>query len=364
MTIIIISSNIAVVYDAYQYYKQKPFFERHRDYYYTQLDYKITDNNSSSDNTLEKSASVQYKFYKQFYDKFNAILLADISNFLHYPGILANSNAFHYLSSQITELRDKPLKKEIYFIVPVKMKDNPHLIEQLKGHTQFYEGEEQKYDYGVLYYNEKTSLISIDENALYGSQLVHNPIIIYHNISPEQLKKEQEANVISKLTYVHDIMYKISDKEFNTFVKNNHLTNGIVSKTNVMEKFEHNWKLIKRILIMNFIFSILVLLLEGMIIHTIIKLEYEVNAIEHALKKVFGYSLFQKNRKMILITFVTSLLSIITAATCAIVLNLGSIGYMIVGGIIILILELLLISFNIRRVENAKIQTILKGGNI
>lgn len=364
MTIIIISSNIAVVYDAYQYYKQKPFFERHRDYYYTQLDYKITDNNSSSDNTLEKSASVQYKFYKQFYDKFNATLLADISNLLHYPGILANSNAFHYLSSQITELRDKPLKKEIYFIVPAKMKDNPHLIEQLKGHTQFYEGEEQKYDYGVLYYNEKTSLISIDENALYGSQLVHNPIIIYHNISPEKLKKEQEANVVSKLNYVHDIMYKISDKEFNTFVKNNHLTNEIVSKTNVMEKFEHNWKLIKRILIMNFIFSILVLLLEGMIIHTIIKLEYEVNAIEHALKKVFGYSLFQKNRKMILITFVTSLLSIITAATCAIVLNLGSIGYMIAGGVIILILELLLISFNIRRVENAKIQTILKGGNI
>ena len=121
---------------------------------------------------------------------------------------------------------------------------------------------------------------------------------------------------------------------------------------------------IQQALIMNFIFSILVLLLEGMIIHTIIKLEYEVNAIEHALKKVFGYSLFQKNRKMILITFVTSLLSIITAATCAIVLNLGSIGYMIVGGIIILILELLLISFNIRRVENAKIQTILKGGNI
>ncbi|MOA42730.1 hypothetical protein D3C78_1648030 [compost metagenome] len=108
----------------------------------------------------------------------------------------------------------------------------------------------------------------------------------------------------------------------------------------------------------------LVLFLEFIIISSIIKLEYEVNAIELSIKKVLGYSMLEKNKSIILMTFITTIFSIALAVFMAFIFNLDKIYYIATGGVIILLLEWVVISFYIHRIEYVKIQKILKGGNI
>ncbi|MDI3311845.1 MAG: DUF1430 domain-containing protein, partial [Thermoanaerobacterium sp.] len=183
-----------------------------------------------------------------------------------------------------------------------------------------------------------------------------------NNMSADTLKRESDDS--QKVDYVQDIMYKISSDEFNQFVEEHDLADQIVSKTNVLDNYENKWIIAKRVLYINFIFSILVLSLEFIIISSIIKLEYEVNAIELAIKKVMGHSMFEKHRKLFLMTVVTTILSILSAVIIAMIIEFNEFYYLIIGGVVILLLELFLISFYIHKTEKAKIQKILKGGNI
>ncbi|GLB61479.1 DUF1430 domain-containing protein [Cytobacillus sp. NCCP-133] len=364
-TILIISSNLALIFESYKFYKQKSFFEGFSDYYYTRLEYKPHLNiDGSMSNVLSDSAKVQATFYREFFEKYDATLLASTDGLLNGKGILANKNSFDYLSTEIKELKDHSLNKDIYFILPKRMSDGSISNTELNGAVKFYYGNNFSYDYDVIYYEDNVDIISIDENHMNGSKFVENPIIIYNNINAKEIGNQIESDS-QKIGFVHEVMYKISnDGDFNQFVKEYDLTNQIVSKTNVLESYNNKWTNVKRVLYINFIFSILVLLLELIIISSIIKMEYEVNAIELSIKKVMGYSIFEKNRKIILITVITTMLSIVSSFIAAILINLEDPGYLVFGGIIILVLELLVIWFYIRKVENAKIQTILKGGNI
>ncbi|MEM5606765.1 hypothetical protein AAHB51_30345 [Bacillus cereus] len=175
----------------------------------------------------------------------------------------------------------------MYFILPEKLKGNTVLTKQLHEAVKFYEGNNIKYEYETIYYQKNIEIISIDENHTYGSDLVKNPVIILNNMPIDELVNQQ-VDDSQKINYVHDVMYKISNEEFSQFVHKHYLTNQIVSKTNVLDNFNNKWNTAKRVLYINIVFSLLILFLECIIITAIIKLEYEVNAIELALKKYLG----------------------------------------------------------------------------
>jgi putative ABC transport system permease protein len=358
LTIFIISSNIAMIIESYKLYKQKDFFEEHKDYYYIRLNYKITEERMrTSFDTLGESTKIQTAFYKGFMDKFNAISLVRIDSIEN--GVIVNKNAYPYLSSKIPEMNNVNLTKSFYFMLPEKMKDNHTIIGQLKGTLLSLEGEN---DYEIIYYKEDVETISIDENYVYGSKIVNNPVIIYNNLSSDMVEGQSSNN--KKQAYLSEIMYKVGSDEFNQFVEKNELTDEIVTKTNVLENYNNKWMLASSVLYMNAIFSFLVILLEVIIISSIIKLEYEVNAIELAIKKVLGYSVVENHQKLIFITLIMSLISIVSAVIIAYILKLDEVPHLIAGGLIILVVELFLTSFYIRKMEKAKIQQILKGGNV
>ncbi|MGS2748762.1 hypothetical protein ACVAMH_17945 [Bacillus zanthoxyli] len=364
VTIFIISSNLALIFESYTLYKQKPFFENHKEYSYTRLEYKPYQNRDGSvPDTLTESTKVQAKFYREFIEKFDALSLVNISNFGEIKGILANKNSYKYLSKEIDELNGIKLDKDMYFILPEKLKGNTVLTKQLHEAVKFYEGNNIKYEYETIYYQNNIEIISIDENHTYGSDLVKNPVIILNNMPIDELVNQQ-VDDSQKINYVHDVMYKISNEEFNQFVHKHYLTNQIVSKTNVLDNFKNKWNTAKRVLYINIVFSLLILFLECIIITAIIKLEYEVNAIELALKKVLGHTLFEKHRKLILLTITTSIVSIVASVTIAKLVGVSDVYYLIIGGITIIFWEVTLMSFYIHKTERMKLQKILKGGNI
>ncbi len=364
LTIFIISSNIAFIIQSYSLYKQKSFFEDYSDYYYIKLSYKPVENI----NAFEESAKVQGAFYEEFCEEFNAMSVKDITNFSEMQSIFANKNAFKYLSSKIHEINNIDLNKDFYFIIPESMKDNDDVIEDLKLYVESYEGDNFSYNYDVIYYNDNINIVGINEDTLYGSELLKNPSIIYNNMIENQMKAEDDDLFSNRSDYLYDTMYKLSSKndsdKVNKFIEEHNLKDQIVNKVNILDKYKDSWIIAKRILYINLIFSTLVLLLELIIINSIIRLEYKINAIELSIKKVIGYSILEKNKKIIIMVVITTILSTLISVIVSLIMKFEYAYYLAFGGVIILILELFVIMFYINKVETSEILKILKGGNL
>jgi putative ABC transport system permease protein len=364
ITIFIISSNIAFIFQSYSFYRQRTFFEDYSDYYHVKFMYKPTEDSDGSLNSMwEESQAVQETFYKEFFKEFNTISVKDLSS-ANMGAISANRNAFDYLSSKIDELNSLNLGKDFYFILPDGMENDLEIIDVLKINTPFNEVIDSVYDYDVIYYHDNIEIVGIDEDYVYGSHLVKNPAIIYNNMSEDQVKNLK----FNGLDEIYDLMYQISSEDqinkFNKFIDEHDLEGQFIQKINVLEKYENMWIVAKRVLYINLVFSALVLLLEIIIINSIIILEYKVNAIELSIKKVLGYSIFQKNRKIIMMTVITTISSMLIAIIANIIMETQIGHYLALGGLIILILEISVITFNINRIEKSNIQKILKGGNL
>lgn len=106
------------------------------------------------------------------------------------------------------------------------------------------------------------------------------------------------------------------------------------------------------------------LFLEFIIINSIIKLEYKVNAIELSLKKIMGYNTFQKNKKIMLMSILTTFLSIGISIVISIILKTNELYCLALGGIVVLSIELTTIIYYVNKIEKYNIQRILKGENL
>ncbi|WP_058953091.1 DUF1430 domain-containing protein [Clostridium tyrobutyricum] len=369
ITIFIISSNIAFIFQSYTFYRQKTFFQDHSEYYHIKFMYKpIRNTDGSINDGFDKSIAVQETFYREFFKEFNAIALKNISQVVSVKTISANRNAFDYLSSKIKEFNHLNSDKDFYFILPDKMKGNSKIIEELKQSVPSSSIHGFVCDYGIIYYNDNIDIVGIDEDYIYGSDLIRNPAIVYNNMSADQVENQSVLKSIGSVDEIYDVMYKISSEEqrdkFNKFIVKHNLQDQIVQKVNVLEKYEKMWIISKRILYINLVFSILILLLEIIIINSIITLEYKVNAVELSIKKILGYSILQKNRKIIMMTVITTAASILTAFVINMIMKTEKGYYLAFGGISILILELVIITFYIYKIENSQVQKILKGGSL
>lgn len=115
---------------------------------------------------------------------------------------------------------------------------------------------------------------------------------------------------------------------------------------------------------MNFMFCLLILFLEFIIIKTIINLEFKINAVELSIKKVFGYSYIQRYKQIMFISTVGSLICIIIGVILGAYLDMNFVRSIAISGILIYILDFAAIRFAIEKNERANISNILKGGYV
>ncbi|MCY1689925.1 DUF1430 domain-containing protein [Exiguobacterium sp. SL14] len=151
---------------------------------------------------------------------------------------------------------------------------------------------------------------------------------------------------------------------FQDYVAEKQMTEELVLQTNVWEKYLGIWEGAKRLMNMNLIFAVLILSLELLVIWTVLRLEYQVNAIELSVQKVMGYSIWQKNRRLVLSTMGITLVSSLAVAITAYILDFSSPWLLLGGGALLLLVEGTLLIWLIRKIERANVQRILKGGNL
>ncbi|MFB3226196.1 DUF1430 domain-containing protein [Exiguobacterium sp. PHA03] len=270
------------------------------------------------------------------------------------PTILMNRTAFNEVAGKF-ENSSSVLKHELTFFAPEGV-FIPAKATIDSGLRELGLGAYLADFYPVVRYQEDFETVAIDQNLTSGSTLIDDPLLIVVNEAKQSKVPKQLSNVL---------FADILDQEaFQDYVVKKQMTNELVLQTNAWEKYLGVWEAAKRLMNMNLIFVILILSLELLVIWTVLRLEYQVNAIKLSVQKVMGYSIWQKNRRLIVSTMGITLVSTLAVALTAYILEFSSPGLLLAGGALLLLAEGILLIWLIRKIGRANVQRILKGGNL
>lgn len=128
------------------------------------------------------------------------------------------------------------------------------------------------------------------------------------------------------------------------------------------EWFDSLWSLQNRSLLIAIILTILIITLEVQISSLALRMAYETNARELTIKKVMGFSLFERFKNFFLLTGILSGLSFIGAVIFANVFNIGLINYLAIGSVSIFLLDIGILLYLTYKNDQLQIQKVLKGG--
>lgn len=293
--------------------------------------------------------------YRNYADRLKPVIFCD---YAYDNTIYANLNSYDYLSKNIKEIKTCDKESDILIFVPAFEDENyqNELVEKSLEIVHITEGESFEFTYQVIKYHDKVNLITVSNIDSMGEgsfRTAKNPTVIYNSLIPQSLP-DITLDETSRAGYMDDIMYNINPEILAEIKSDLSIENEICSVTNLKEYYDHSFKSVKRITFVMYCMMILILFFEILINIIIVTLNYRINSMELALKKVFGYSLLEKNRKI----FASSILSVSLAA----VVNLAvfkSNKPLIIGAIVcIFVIVFLLVQ--IKRTERENTSIIIK----
>lgn len=338
ISVIVMAYFLALINSGIELYSQKDFFEELKDDYYVGLRGEDSD----------ASDAVSQEIYEEYTQKDDSFQLADIGGFSESESnVVVNKGAISYLESCIPELKGKTDEKVMYYIVPKgysqqAVDDLPNLLNRFT---------EEKIDFKVLEYEKKAKIIALrcKIDMEYISEYVKNPYIIFNN-----------SDINLQDIYMNNgTVYHMSQEEAESLNKRDDLV-----LTNAYSQYLRNWQKEKKGLTAGFVFFALLMLIECMIVRTIIRYEYRVNATKMILKKIHGESIYSRYRRIVNLTIGSFLVAMAASILVGMLYFKSSVPYMITGILILLAVELFYIFRYSIGFEKSSIQKILKGGTL
>jgi hypothetical protein len=355
----LISSNLFVFKDIYSMIKQKDFYKDNDAYsiYYPQyeIDHSITRNSEEDYKQIQYSRDLLGVFSDEF-SEYDLINFKDFAP--EYESILLNYNAASYFaksSKELAKLMAEVAPNEKALLIPKSMSRD---IEQIKEKIQFFPSEELK----ILYYNHALNITSFNWSSFaFHSYYDRYPIVTYFNDSEADAITVEGIGVYA----IRSILYNIPQEKLDDLDEIMGTDRIILDEFSALEKIMEEYNNAKRNAIILSVTIAFLLLLEWSLISFIIKLEYQYNAIEISLKRIFGYSLIARNKKIVIATVISSLCGIVTTLLVGkFLFGYTDYGIMILVGVILLMLELITILIKAFLLEKRKIAQILKGERV
>lgn len=340
LTAACMSTALSVIYECNRFYQQKSFYESYSDYAVLR-----------NLRTYDGGDTFRYEneFYREYAGNLNIFFLCQrMALSSGKKAITANHNSIDYIKTAIPELQDYNFNKDVYIIHRETEEINSADMNFLKPMTDC-EVEE-------LTYRKNTEIIAISlDDKL--TAWAENPVIVYYNTDFAELYDDDMLTMEVPMTYS---LVKNSDV-IDEFMNSNNIK---YSCTSVMDIFEQEWIKLKRTSYLSCILLILLCGLQVLIIFSIVKLEYNVNAIELSIKKVMGYSMDERFRKQYIISFVLYVMSLIIALTVSHMLKAGSPIFILHGVIFMYIVETAVFTLSAHNHDKKNVQKILKGGSV
>ena len=251
---------------------------------------------------------------------------------------------------------------DFYILVPEEIEFSQNADESVYDCIEMYFGSEKALSCEKITYSGNGELLTYDstEELTLGAQSFENPIVIY--INNPSLKLNCDSSTLS--TLFSKMLFNINNSEINTVCEKYQINEKgfYLQGEKLKEKVSDYQAVLNRALLLNTVISAFLLLLELFIISVIIKLEYKVSTTELAVKKVLGYSVFQKNKQIFLLNTYAALIAVVSCTVFCLMYKLAVWYTVIAVGTSVLCLEYVIIAVLITRFEKQNVAKILKGG--
>lgn len=349
IVMMVMAGTISLIYEGIQCYRQKSFFEAHRDYAYVSIGVE-------DDSRLERLIN---GFYRNRVQQEKTLALVELEALDSSDTYLyADRGAREYLEERMPELSWHVLKEKIYVIEPkdYKRSGNRHNEATEILQTYLHNTDEMATSTEKISYKQDVELIAFNgEGETVQSNWHRCPVILFNNL-PAQEQKEIDYLIWQAA------MFRLENAQWQSFVKSENLEQETAYCTSVYENYIYHWKTIRKGMIIGIVLTGLLCLLEGMILCTTLRYEYDVNAKELILKTTFGYTAREKYNKILRNILLTGGISLGVIFFFNRLFKMEAGVYLLVGGILLLVMELLFFMRYARKMEKRNIGKVLKGG--
>lgn len=384
LTVLVAAMAIGSVSEVMKIKKQGDFFEQYKDYSYIQMLPKKGTLNAKS-----PVATVKYRLQKEFFE--NTLLQTHYTNLLGLSDgverelILCNRNAKENLLKAIPGLTEEKISEEKMYIITPCYPGYENDTEFAQPNFLGFEGYFFCHDYEVesVPYESDAYLPATNGSAdKIGCEVYKNPVILFSNLDESKLSIPNDCGTFKGINeetgaeiwdggldtpyYDQFLMFKVTDSEIQEFLNkyNLELSSGTYDRVNVYKNFQAEHERAEKMMGIFLVLFLVLFFLETALISTVIRLDYSVNAKELAIKKVLGYSLLEKNRKIFAITIGVMVLGMIVAVVISSVYKIADPFTVAVGCGILSAAEIIIIIWNIVKTEKAQLVKILKGGSL
>ena len=288
--------------------------------------------------------------------------LVDLEDGREVPVILYNENGNGLMPEGLEEQINGE-SADFYILAPAQIAEDPAVQSAALAEISLTFGiPEEQISFRQISYTGRQSGICLNFSSsisnTYGFEAIQQPICVYCAITPERLRQLSIPKSMSSDAIMKSALYRWdasgqSDPSMRR-----------VDAISVPDRFALYKASLSRVFWMNTCISGFLLLLEMCFIATIVQLEYMVHAKRLALKKIFGYSVWQKNRGILLLNLFATMIGIVTNLLLYLMYGFASCVSILLVSAGLLGLEFCVILYQILRFERVNLAKILKGGSL
>ncbi|MCB6992489.1 hypothetical protein LI177_03190 [bacterium 210820-DFI.6.37] len=348
LTVLIMSGCAMLIADGYDCYQQKDFFVKHKEQSYVMV--SLMDDDSGEKERQRK---------KQLYNMLDQEAICALVELTGFNGIdtnyvYANKGALKDLKEQIPELAAADaagaLSEKAYIIKPDSYSKTGNREDESQELLYSYSTDENL-SFESIKYKSTVKLVAQNGESGVSSKLKKNPVILFNNKDTSELDD-----------YIwQGTLFPLSRMQWNTFLQENDLEKEIVYKTNAYANYCYQWQKLKRGMLLGIFLVTIMLFMESLIIKETLYYEYRINAVELVLKKLLGYRMISRYKRLLMTTILSAVIGMLLGAVVGLFWGTNNIKYILLAGSGAVILELAFMAYYIRKVECSKVQRILNG---
>ncbi len=369
LAIVVFSSNFSAITECISFYKQKEYFENHKNYSYTKLYY-----NEIYENDTREYNKINLDMYRSLYDEGNVIVQRNLGgayeNILGTSILYFNKNAGEYLITCFDEFSISDFDKEkIYILIPNELEKRIDIDTQKSLEDfivwQIDSSNEFSYDFEIVYYSDNVEVLAMGGTSSHSSEFVNNPVVFFNNVNEGTFNFDIDGDVNITLGYMY-MMYDIDNDTLNDYLSGTDFELGFdkLVQRNVYQIYLAELENVKNYMFLNIGMALISLLLETLLIVTIVKFEYITKARELAIKTTLGYSKLSKYRSiwaLCLCSFVIGLSGTLLVSKLAMPVESQ---YVFWGTLICSIIDITVNVYYINKVEQDHLLKLIKGGTL
>lgn len=353
-----------------KYQKAETLFQQRQDYMFMEFVYDLDVNQKMIEDTdyLIEQINTMRQFFKETDEIFEPICINDLAREkssiknVTWDAIYCNFRALPYLQSVIPESVAVDITQyDMALLVPntLSPSDQQQVYTFLVDRFSKYEGyTPPKENILTYYYTPDEEILCF--NSDYDSQFTFYDCPAICIASNTYQKSDIGSMVLNHDKLGTGTIYQIPEQATLDRIFDDYPFRPVV--TSVYEKFKIDYQVQKTLLMLSILITILVLVFYTMVLQIVLKLDYQVNAVELAIKKTLGYSVFQKNSRHFVDAIVSGVANVIVSICYLRFVDVLPTVVVIAVPIALLILNMILIYILIVRIEKQKLSKILKGG--